>query len=225
MKKLTIGAGILTAMLLFSPIVGNPVDASVLANASTQKEKVMWGANELYDYQIGRLVFTKDVKVYKRDANGAVQFHMNAKKGSMWRVHKITKEGNMNVYDLGAGVRVQQSSLSKYESAPKELVAKQVKQNNNGAFLVWEQQRYNLPQVHKIVSEDAKNKINENIKLIFHGFATTLEVSDINIIILENRDNRLIMEFNYKIANYDTGESSNGSFPMIYDLTTGKAIE
>ncbi len=61
--------------------------------------------------------------------------------------------------------------------------------------------------------------------MVFHVFATTLEVSDINIVVLENRDNRLIMEFNYKSTNYDTGESKNRSFSMNFDLTTGKVLE
>jgi hypothetical protein len=45
------------------------------------------------------------------------------------------KKGNMNVYDLRAGVQVYQSTLSKYEPALKDVVVKQVKKH--GVFLAW----------------------------------------------------------------------------------------
>ena len=227
MKKRTLGAGVLTAMMLFSPIAGNSVDASTLANASTQKEKVMWGANELYDTQIGRLVFTKDVKVYKKDAKGEVKFHMNAKKGSMWRVYKITDEGGKKIYNLGAGVRVQQSNLSKYELAPKDLVAKQVKQNNNGAFLVWEKKGsftgyFDLPKVHKLANEDVKNKINEDIESAFGSLTSDTHVSGYKITVLENQNNRLSLEVRYIVTPMES-EAVTETFQLKYNLTTGES--
>lgn len=230
MKKRTIGAGVLAAMMLFSPIAGNSVDASTLAtNASTQKEKVMWGTNELYDYQIGRLVFTKDVKVYKRDATGVAQFHMNAKKDSMWRVYKITNEGGKKIYDLGAGVRVQQSNLSKYEVAPKDLVAKQVKQNNNGAFLVWEKKGsftgyFDLPKIHKLGNEDVKNKINQSIENAFVSLTSDTHVSGYQITVLENQNNRFLLEVKYIVTPMES-EAVTESFRLKYDLTTGNLID
>ncbi|MGN7117193.1 hypothetical protein [Lysinibacillus odysseyi] len=229
MKERIIGAGILTAMMLFSPIAGNLVDASALANGSTQKEKVMWGTNELYDYQIGRLIFTKDVKVYKRDATGVAQFHMNAKKDSMWRVYKITNEGGKKIYDLGAGVRVQQSNLSKYEVAPKDLVAKQVKQNNNGAFLVWEKKGsftgyFDLPKIHKLGNEDVKNKINQSIENAFVSLTSDTHVSGYQITVLENQNNRFLLEVKYIVTPMES-EAVTESFRLKYDLTTGNLID
>ena len=126
MEKRTLSAGILTAMMMISPIAANTANASTLTETSTQQstQKIMWGANELADTQVGRITFLKGTKLYKRDANNLIHFHLNAKIGSMWRVHKITKEGNMTVYDLGGGVRVQQSNHSQFEAVPTALIEK-----------------------------------------------------------------------------------------------------
>lgn len=232
MKKCTLGAGILTAMMLFSPIAEHSVDASNLASASTQQtvKKFMWGANELADSQVGRLVFTKDVKVYKRDGNGAVQFHMNAKKGSMWRVHKITKEGKINVYDLGAGVRVQQSSLSTYEAAPKDLIAKQVKEN--GVLLLWGKNRglatpLEYPQIHKLASEDIKNKVNklieDNANWIAHGALG--DNAEVKYSVVENKNNRLVLSLTVSTEDSETGAESTKVYTNKYNLVTGDLIE
>lgn len=158
MKKRTIGAGVLIAMMLISPITGNYAEASIQTTQQAT-QKVMWGKNELSQTQIGRIVFSNDVKIYKRGTDGKVSFHMNAKKGSMWRVHKITTEGNSNVYDLGGGVRVKQSNLSTYEKAPSDLISKQMKQNNNGAFLAWEENRSTVMRslcTHRFISLQMK---------------------------------------------------------------------
>ena len=225
MKKRTLGAGVLTAMMLFSPIAGNSVDASTLAEAKLQQstQKFMWGANELYDSQMGRLVFTKDVKVYKKVGNSEVKFHMNAKKGSMWRVYKITDEGGKKVYDLGAGVRVQQSNLSKYETPPKDLVAKQVKQN--GAFLSWEHGNgsgHSYPQVRKLASESVKNKINNHIKeRAIQATHSGDVLEDMEIKVLENKNNTLTVYITATISDSEIGNVSTSEYTYEYNLTTG----
>ena len=232
MKKRTLGAGVLTAMMLFSPIAGNSVDASTLAEAKLQQstQTFMWGVNELYDSQMGRLVFTKDVKVYKKDGNSEVKFHMNAKKGSMWRVYKITDEGGKKIYDLGAGVRVQQSNLSKYESAPTDLVAKQVKQN--GVVLLWGKNRgvstlLEYPQIHKLASEDVKNKVNKLIKdnayWIAHGALG--DNADVEYSVLENKDNRLVLSLTVSTEDSETGAEATKVYTNTYNLVTGELID
>ena len=224
MKKRILGAGVLTAMMLFSPIAGNSVDASTLAEAKLQQStpKFMWGANELYDSQMGRIVFTKNVKVYKKDAKGVAQFHMNAKKGSMWRVYKITDEGGKKVYDLGAGVRVQQSNLSKYETPPKDLVAKQVKQN--GAFLSWEAfAGTHYPQIRKLANESIKNKINKHMEdSAMWAYHSGDVLEDMEIKLLENKNNTLTLYYKVTISDSDVGHVSTSEYMYEYDLTTGE---
>ncbi|MEK3980657.1 hypothetical protein MKY37_16645 [Psychrobacillus sp. FSL K6-2836] len=226
MKKCTIGAGILTAMMLFSPIAGDYTEAST-QTTQQDTQKVMWGKNELSQTQIGRIVFSKDVKIYKRGTDGKVSFHMNAKKGSMWRVHKITTEGNMNVYDLGGGVRVKQSNLSTYEKAPSDLIAKQMKQNNNGAFLTWEERGMNHgvfkhPYIHKLANESVKNKINEVIRMSFSPDIGEPDVSNITYLVLENANNRLVIERGATYTAYETGDSNRSYMRFTFDLTTGE---
>ena len=226
MKKRILGAGVLTAMMLFSPIAGNSVDASTLAEAKLQQStpKFMWGANELYDSQMGRIVFTKNVKVYKKDSKGVAQFHMNAKKGSMWRVYKITDEGGKKVYDLGAGVRVQQSNLSKYETPPKDLVAKQVKQN--GAYLSWEQgvgSAHPYPQIRKLADESIKDDLNKGIKDMAIWASHSGDVlEDMEIKVLENKNNKLKVYYKVTTSDSDYGRVSTSEYTYVYDLTTGE---
>lgn len=223
MKKRILSAGILTAMMLFSPIAGN------IANASTQQttQKIMWGANELADTQIGRIVFLKDTKLYKRDGKNPVQFHLNAKKGSMWRVHKITMEGNMNVYDLGGGVRVQQSNLSNYEAVPTALIEKQVKEN--GAHISWAKiYGIDYPQVRRLASKDVEGKINIDIKVRVEWLALNTPNTEgtKELRVTENKNNRLtILEFTSLTETEVGGEPTIQKLTTVYDVTTGKIIK
>ncbi|HWO96291.1 MAG TPA: hypothetical protein VNM45_08150 [Bacillus sp. (in: firmicutes)] len=108
----------LMGLVLWSPLA-TQTSAAELDPISPQK--VMWGANELVKGQIGRIVFLKDVKLYKRDANGP-SFHRVAKKGSLWRVYEIKNINGISVYNLGGNVFVSQSNLSAYEKAPSEKI-------------------------------------------------------------------------------------------------------
>ncbi|KOS68122.1 hypothetical protein AEA09_05845 [Lysinibacillus contaminans] len=229
MKNRILSAGALTAIMLFSPIAGNSVEASTLAETSTQQstQKIMWGASELTSTQIGRITFLKDTKLYKRDGKNPVQFHLNAKKGSMWRVHKITKEGNMNVYDLGGGVRVQQSNLSKYEVVPTDLIQKQVKEN--GAHISWANYDHltKYPQVRRLASKDVEDKINENIKMNVRqveqgGYGAGGRAKHYSV--TENKNNRLEISFTVSgSTDDDNGIPFSNDFKLVYDLVTGKS--
>ena len=232
MKKRTLSAGVLTAMMLISPVAGNTAEASTLANASalveTSTQKVMWGANELADTQIGRIVFLKDTKLYKRVGNNPVEFHLNAKKGSMWRVHKITKEGNMNVYDLGGGVRVQQSNLSKYEAVPTALIEKQVKEN--GAHISWVKYKegFSYPQVRRLASKDVEDKINNSIESMYRGIAQGVldngygHAISMDTKILGNKDNRFEVRFTGMHEEHGTGRPRQSQVEMIFNISTGE---
>ncbi|WP_078410954.1 SpoIID/LytB domain-containing protein [Priestia abyssalis] len=92
-----------------------------LTSPAPIEPKVMWGANELAKGQIGRIVFLKDVKLYKRDSSGP-SFHRVAKKGSMWRVYDIKNINGISVYNLSGNVFVSRSNLSTYEKAPDEKI-------------------------------------------------------------------------------------------------------
>ncbi|MDQ0242610.1 hypothetical protein J2S09_000146 [Bacillus fengqiuensis] len=118
-KQLKKIAGVaLMGMLLWSPFAAQTSAAEL---DPISPKKVMWGANELVKGQIGRIVFLKDVKLYKRDTSGP-SFHRVAKKGSLWRVYEIKNINGISVYNLGGNVFVSQSNLSAYEKAPSDKI-------------------------------------------------------------------------------------------------------
>ena len=228
MKKRTLSVGILTAMMLLSPIAGGFAEASTLANTPTQQltQKIMWGKGELTKTQIGRITFLTDVKVYKIDAKGVMKFHMNAKKGSMWRVHDIVKIDNKNYYDLGGGVRVLQSKLSKYESAPTSLIQKQVKEH--GVHISWvEYKGVNYPQVRRLASKDVEDKINKFIQRNAKWAAdeTPNTVGPKEFKVTENKNNRLTVVLTTSLMDTEIGYIINQKYTVVFDVTTGRIVE
>lgn len=217
MKKCTIGAGVLTAMMLFSPIAGDYTEAST-QTTQQDTQKVMWGKNELSQTQIGRIVFSKDVKIYKRGTDGKVSFHMNAKKGSMWRVHKITTEGNSNVYDLGGGVRVKQSNLSTYERVPSDLAKKMGEQY--GAKISWVGRAY--PQVSRLVSKAVEDKINKALEEERYWLSDSSDNVSMEYSIVQNKNNVLKISILVTGTVFDTGHSSTFEYSKTYNLETGE---
>lgn len=210
MTKRTLSAGVLSAMILFSPITGGST-----VEASTQP--IMWGQNELSKTQLGRIVFTKDVKVYKRGADNVPKFHLNAKKGSLWRVHKITKEGDRYVYDLGGGVRVQQSSLSKFERPPVELIKKQVQEY--GAIIEMDGV---YPTVSRLVSKAVEDKINNRIKSFYNGFSNE---NTLITAIRKNADKDSELTLELIVSDYSEEMGLRYSVHLdTYNLTTGELI-
>lgn len=228
MKKRTLGAGVLTAMMLFSPLAG--VQSEVSAQKTQQAtQKIMWGKSEISATQIGIITFNTDVKIYKM-INGVEKFHLVAKKGSGWRVHSLIKDNkNRTYYDLGGGVRVMKSNLSKFEAVPTNIVKKLVEKY--GAKISWEKIASEIiyPQVSRLASKDAENKINNSIKRnaessIQGGFTNTIGTTEYKV--LENANNRL------KITNYttstettDIGYTSSSELTMIFNLTTGELMD
>lgn len=140
-----------------------------LTNPAPIEPKVMWGANELAKGQIGRIVFLKDVKLYKRDSSGP-SFHRVAKKGSMWRVYDIKNINGISVYNLSGNVFVSRSNLSTYEKAPDEKIqALGVKVNDLSLPLLGQREsasgvplfyEVNYPQFSGLYNKTIENNIN-----------------------------------------------------------------
>ncbi|MFD1928821.1 hypothetical protein ACFSFY_12335 [Sporosarcina siberiensis] len=222
MKKRALSIVVLSAMLLFSPLTGGST-----VEASTQP--IMWGQNELTKTQLGRIVFTTNVKVYKRGADNVPQFHLNAKKGSMWRVHKITNEGGRNIYDLGGGVRVQESSLSKYEKVPMALMRKQIQQY--GAYIEWVDVYPGMlvsgsPLVSRLMSEEVVDKLNKEIQNTLNTYVVHKESGfQMEITVVKNRDNVLTLEFKQFGQSEETSKYMLIIDALSYNLTTGEQID
>ncbi|MDQ0242940.1 SpoIID/LytB domain protein [Bacillus fengqiuensis] len=157
-----------------------------LTNPAPIEPKVMWGANELAKGQIGRIVFLKDVKLYKRDSSGP-SFHRVAKKGSMWRVYDIKNINGISVYNLSGNVFVSRSNLSTYEKAPDEKIqALGVKvhdfslpslgqrESSSGVPLFYE---VNYPQFSGLYNKTIENNMNT----VFFNMANEARKEQINL--------------------------------------------
>lgn len=235
-KKIT---NALLAIMLVAPLAVVGVNGNVAVASTATQQKIMWGSNELSPTQIGRIVFLKNTKLYKRDVKNVPSFHLNAKKGSMWRVHKITNEGGKNIYDLGGGVRVQQSELSTIEYVPKELVAQQVKQYGAKIEMTSEHE-YNMdyPQVTGLANKDAEIKINSVIsaEANFHEMEKGKYIGNYDFYyqveykVVENQNNRLKILIDSKLINTlatngDNAVYNHNTYTLLFDITTGMQIK
>lgn len=226
MKKRVLGAGVLSAMMLFSPIVGG--SNTVEASTQLHNEPIMWGQSEVSPTQIGRIVFLKEVKLYKRGTDNVPRFHLNAKKGSMWRVHNITNEGGKNIYDLGGGVRVQQSDLSRFERVPALQAQKQVERH--GAKISWVKSDYRnvgrYPQVSRLASKDIEDKINNAIqKDVKFKVLGNISEAEIEYSVMKNKDGHLMILSSVKATAEETGDTGIQKATILFDLATGEMIE
>ena len=89
--------------------------------ASVQaKEKVIWDGAEIVKNQSGKMAFTKDVKVYKKDSSGKF-VSMTVKKGNYFRVYDIEKYDGKVYYWMSSGYRVQSTNIVVFKEVPMNL--------------------------------------------------------------------------------------------------------
>ncbi|MGE8081453.1 hypothetical protein [Peribacillus loiseleuriae] len=228
-KKIT---NALLAIMLVAPVAVVGVSGDKVEASTSTQQKVMWGSNELYANQIGRIVFLKDTKLYKRDSNNVPSFHLNAKKGSMWRVYKITNEGGKNIYDLGGGVRVQQSNLSTIEYVPSSLkqkfdtdvakISTKVYDSYYGGmeyFQVGLSNKFSEDKINKALLEDVKYQERERNLWTINTYDFNIEYK-----VEENKNGRL------KILATISNKLVVQNIPVLYhytmtfDLNTGDLL-
>lgn len=221
MIKRNLGAGVLTAMILFTPITIGTVETSAQTTQQAT-QKIMWGKSEVTATQIGKITFNTDVKLYKV-ANGVEKFHLVAKKGSGWRVHGLIKDGKKTYYNLGGGVRVLQSNLSKYEEVPKDLAKKLVEKY--GAVISWYEQYNSYPQVDRLSSKTAEDKINRDILNYFKEISYYPDMVNQKYRVVQNTNNRLKISNTFTVTESMFGYYSTTEETRTYNLTTGELIE
>ncbi len=151
---------------------------------SSETDAAVWDGAEIVKGQTGKLSFSKDVKVYKKNANGQFE-SMVVKKGQYFRVYNIEKYNNQTYYWMSSGYRVQASNLTQFKAIPLETRTKLYKDpahlwiNQNmvmqvpsfkGSYLVYSYYSYlndasfnfnEAGQFEKIVREG-----NKNVKVI-----------------------------------------------------------
>lgn len=89
---------------------------SIEAQAQVQ-EKVIWDGAEIVKNQSGKMTFTKDVKVYKKDRLGNF-VSMTVKRGNFFRVYDIEKYDGKVYYWMSSGYRIMETDLVVFKEVP-----------------------------------------------------------------------------------------------------------
>lgn len=84
------------------------------------EEKVIWDGAEVVKDQSGKMTFTKDVKVYKKDSSGKF-VSMVVKKGNYLRVYDVENYDGKVYYWMSGGYRVQSTNLVVFKDVPMNL--------------------------------------------------------------------------------------------------------
>ena len=92
---------------------------SIVTSAKAE-EKVIWAGAEVVKDQSGKMTFTKDVKVYKKDSSGKF-VSMVVKKDNYLRVYDVEKYDGKVYYWMSSGYRVQSTNLVVFKDVPMNL--------------------------------------------------------------------------------------------------------
>ena len=93
-----------------------------LANPATSKADKQWDGAQIVKGQTGKMTFTKDVKVYKKNPNGTYS-SMTVKRNNYFRVYNIEKYDNKTFYWMSSGYRVQATDLVVFKKIPLNIRA------------------------------------------------------------------------------------------------------
>ncbi|WP_374964067.1 hypothetical protein [Lysinibacillus sp. RS5] len=90
--------------------------------SSSKAAEVQWDGAQVVKGQTGKMTFTKDVKVYKENANGTYS-SMTVKRNNYFRVYDIEKYDNKTFYWMSSGYRVQATDLVVFKKVPLNIRA------------------------------------------------------------------------------------------------------
>ncbi len=94
--------------------------------------QVNWDGAEIVKGQTGKMTFSKDVKVYKKNSNGTYS-SMTVKRNNFFRVYNIEKYDQKTFYWMSSGYRVQATDLVIFKEVPTEIRSSFY---NNPAYIV-----------------------------------------------------------------------------------------
>ena len=97
MKKVII-SGALALSCLFTATTGTEVLAS--------QKATVWDGAEVVKHQTGKMTFSKDVKVYKKNPEGKFVSLVVPKGRDFFRVYDVEKYGGDTYYWMSSGYRV-----------------------------------------------------------------------------------------------------------------------
>ncbi len=90
--------------------------------SSSKAAEAQWDGAQVVKGQTGKMTFTKDVKVYKKNANGTYS-SMTVKRNNYFRVYDIEKYDNKTFYWMSSGYRVQATDLVVFKKVPLNIRA------------------------------------------------------------------------------------------------------
>ncbi len=83
-------------------------------------DPVIWDGAEVVSGQVGKMTFSKDVKVYKQNTDGTFT-SLVVKKGNFFRVYSVEQSSIGKVYNMSGGYRVQATDLVIYREVPTSI--------------------------------------------------------------------------------------------------------
>lgn len=165
-----------------------------LTNPSSSKAaEVQWDGAQVVKGQTGKMTFTKDVKVYKKNANGTYS-SMTVKRNNYFRVYDIEKYDNKTFYWMSSGYRVQATELVVFKKVPLNIRASLY---DNPSYININRQGYNYGQHYRLDSAlYNKISISENLYYSYYDsdgefFEVYIDGSDIRIFETKKRDKGL----------------------------------
>ena len=83
---------------------------------------VVWDGAEVVYGQVGKMTFSKDVKVYKSNMDGTFT-SLVVKKGNFFRVYDVENSSVGIVYNMSGGYRVQATDFSSSTPSSRSIVS------------------------------------------------------------------------------------------------------
>lgn len=113
MKKMFISGALALSCLLTAT-------TGALASEKANDKIVVWDGAEVVKNQTGKMTFTKDVKVYKKDKEGNF-VSLVVPKGNFFRVYDIEKYNGERYYNMSSGYRVKSTKMVVFKEVPLEI--------------------------------------------------------------------------------------------------------
>ncbi|WP_068985937.1 hypothetical protein [Lysinibacillus xylanilyticus] len=163
--------------------------------SSSKAAEVQWDGAQVVKGQTGKMTFTKDVKVYKKNANGTYS-SMTVKRNNYFRVYDIEKYDNKTFYWMSSGYRVQATDLVVFKKVPLNIRASLY---DNPAYININRQGYSYGQHYQLDSTFYnKISIGENLYYSYYdadggSIEVYIDGSDIRIFETTKRDKGLYM--------------------------------
>lgn len=118
MKKTSMKKVIISGALALSCLL--TATTGTLASEKVSEKIAVWDGAEVVKHQTGKMTFTKDVKVYKKDKEGNF-VSLVVPKGNFFRVYDIEKYNGESYYNMSSGYRVKATKMVVFKEVPLEI--------------------------------------------------------------------------------------------------------